>query len=229
MTASRSSKRRASSTKATPAKRAATSTKAAPAKRTSASKAIYFASPAAFGAWLATHHADHDELLVGFHKRDTGKPSMTWPESVDEALCFGWIDGKRQRVDADRYTIRFTPRRSSTNWSAINIRKATQLIADGRMRPAGLRAFEARSEERSRVDSDERAKAATLDPADEKRFRAIAAAWSYFTAQPPGYRRTAYHWVISAKRAETREGRLATLIADSATGQWIKPLRRPGT
>src|SRR5687768_5950723 len=111
----------------------------------SAQRATYFAGPAEFRAWLAKHHADRDVLLVGFHKRATGTPSMTWVESVEEALCFGWIDGKRQRVDDKRYTIRFTPRRSSANWSAINIAKAKELIADGRMQPAGLAAFEARS------------------------------------------------------------------------------------
>jgi uncharacterized protein YdeI (YjbR/CyaY-like superfamily) len=186
---------------------------------------IYFASAAEFRAWLAKHHAKSDELLVGFHKRATGAPSMTWPESVEEALCFGWIDGKRQRVDDDRYTIRFTPRRSSANWSAINIAKAKQLIADGRMQPAGRAAFEARSEEKSRVYSYERAKAATLSTADEKLFRANAKAWKYFEAQPPHYRRNTYHWVISAKREETRARRLQTLITDSAAGVWIAPLR----
>jgi uncharacterized protein YdeI (YjbR/CyaY-like superfamily) len=188
---------------------------------------IYFGDAAAFRTWLAAHHAKHDELLVGFHKRGTGRPSMTWPESVDEALCFGWIDGVRRRVDADRYTIRFTPRRPRSIWSAINIAKVTALIAAGKMRPAGLRAFEARDEARSRVYSFEREQAATLEAADERRFQANRAAWKFFSAQPPWYRRSAYHWVISAKRAETRASRLATLIADSAAGRAIKPLRRP--
>ena len=190
-----------------------------------ADHAIYFASPAEFRAWLAKHHATRDAQLVGFRTRASGEPSMTWVESVEEALCFGWIDGKRQNVDATRYTIRFTPRRSSANWSAINIAKAKQLIADGRMQPAGLAAFQARSEERSRVYSYERERAATLAPADEKRFRGNAAEWKFFIAQPPHYRRNTYHWVIRAKRAETRESRLTTLIADSAAGLWIKPLR----
>lgn len=194
-----------------------------------ATAAIYFVSPAEFRAWLAKHHVDHHVLLVGFHKRSTGRPSLTWQESVEEALCFGWIDGKRQSVDASRYTIRFTPRRSNANWSAINIRKATQLIANGKMQPAGLLAFEARCEERSRVYAHERAQAATLAPADENRFRENAVAWAFFSEQPPHYRRNTYHWVISAKRAETRESRLATLIADCARGLWITPLRRPGS
>ncbi|HEU0030744.1 MAG TPA: YdeI/OmpD-associated family protein [Kofleriaceae bacterium] len=190
---------------------------------------IYFERADAFGAWLAAHHGDRDELVVGFHKRGSGTPSMTWPESVEQALIYGWIDGVRRSIDANRYTIRFTPRRPRSIWSAKNIATATALVASGRMQPAGLRAFEARSANRSRVYSFERAQAATLAPADELRFQANAKAWSYFQDQPPWYRRTAFHWVISAKRAETRESRLATLIADSAAGRWIKPLRaRPG-
>ncbi|MEO8703603.1 MAG: YdeI/OmpD-associated family protein [Kofleriaceae bacterium] len=186
----------------------------------------YFATPEAFHAWLAEHHADRDELLVGFHKRDSGTPSMTWPESVDQALCFGWIDGVRRNVDAKRYSIRFTPRRATTNWSAINIAKAEQLVVAGKMAPAGLAAFEARSEARSRIYAYERAKAAALAPADERRFQANQRAWTFFSGQPPGYRRTATHWVISAKKAETRAARLAQLIADSAAGLRIKQLRR---
>ena len=189
--------------------------------------ARYFATAAAFGKWLATHHEEHDELLVGFHKRGSKKPSMTWPESVEQALCYGWIDGVRRRVDETRYTIRFTPRRPRSIWSAINITTATRLVAEGRMQPAGQRAFDARSEERSRVYSFEREEAATLDPADQRALEANAAAWRHFQTQPPWYRRTAYHWVVSAKRPATRQSRLATLIADSAAGKSIKPLRRP--
>ena len=188
----------------------------------------YFASPTQFRAWLEQNHGDHDELVVGFHKRSSTKPSMTWPESVAEALCFGWIDGVRRNVDATRYTIRFTPRRKTSIWSAKNIATAEQLIADGKMLPAGLAAFAARDEKRSRVYSFERAQAAELSPADEARFQASSRAWTYFQEQPPWYRRTAYHWVISAKREETREKRLATLIADSAARRPIKPLQRPG-
>jgi uncharacterized protein YdeI (YjbR/CyaY-like superfamily) len=188
--------------------------------------AVYFASPDEFRRWLAAHHADHDELLVGFHKRATTTPSMTWPESVEVALCFGWIDGIRRRVDDDRYTIRFTPRRPRSIWSAKNIATATALVEHGRMMPAGIRAFEARNEERSRVYSFERAQPAALEPGDEQRFQANASAWQYFTAQAPWYRRAAVHWVISAKRAETRASRLGTLIADSAAGRAIKLLQR---
>lgn len=186
----------------------------------------YFASPALFRAWLEDHHATAAELVVGFYKRGTNRPSMTWPESVSEALCFGWIDGVRHNVDARRYTIRFTPRRKGSIWSAKNITTAEQLIRDGRMMPAGAAAFAARDEKRSRVYSFEREKAAELSPADAARFQTNTRAWTYFQEQPPWYRRTSYHWVISAKRDETREKRLATLIADSAAKRWIKGLQR---
>ncbi len=188
--------------------------------------ATYFASPAAFRRWLAAHHAKRADLVVGFHKRATGRPTLTWSESVDEALCFGWIDGVRHRVDDDRYTIRFTPRRPASIWSAINIAKIAALTEAGKMRAAGQRAFAARRADRSAIYSFERAQAATLAPADQQRFEANRAAWAYFSAQAPWYRRTAYHWVISAKRDETRAKRLDMLIADSAAGRPIKPLRR---
>ncbi|HEV7559420.1 MAG TPA: YdeI/OmpD-associated family protein [Kofleriaceae bacterium] len=190
-------------------------------------KATYFESAAAFRAWLEANHASHREILVGFHKAGTGKPTLTWPESVDQALCFGWIDGRRQGVDAKRYTIRFTPRRARSIWSKINVAKVAALIEAKLMQPAGIRAFAARDDAKTGIYSFERDKAATLDPADEKRFRANTAAWAYFSSRPPSYRRAAYHWVISAKKAETRSSRLATLIADSAAGRHIKPLRRP--
>jgi uncharacterized protein YdeI (YjbR/CyaY-like superfamily) len=189
--------------------------------------ATYFASPAAFRAWLDEHHASKTECLVGFHKAGTGKPTLTWPESVDCALCYGWIDGKRKSVDGARYTIRFTPRKPGSIWSKINVAKVAALVEAGLMRPAGAKAFAARSDAKTGIYSFERAKAATLEPADEKRFRANKPAWAYFSARPPSYRRAAYHWVISAKKAETRASRLATLIADSAAGRHIKPLRRP--
>ncbi len=189
-------------------------------------KPIYFTSAAAFRAWLAAHHAAHDELVVGFYKRGAGKPTLTWPESVDQALCFGWIDGVRRRVDDARYTIRFTPRRAGSIWSKINVAKVGSLTDAGHMMPAGERAFAAREEAKTGVYSFERTRAATLAPADAKRFRAEPAAWKYFMKQPPSYRRAAYHWVISAKQEATRTRRLAQLIADSAAGQWVKPLRR---
>ena len=187
----------------------------------------YFATPAEFRAWLEEHHADADELLIGFHKKASGRPSITWPESVDEALCFGWIDGVRRGVDADSYSIRFTPRRKRSIWSTVNVKRARELIESGRMTPAGLAAFEARTEERSGVYSFERAEEPRLDGEREARFRANPGAWEWFHAQPPWYRRAALHWVLSAKREETRERRLATLIEDSAAGRTVKPLTRP--
>jgi uncharacterized protein YdeI (YjbR/CyaY-like superfamily) len=195
--------------------------------RSTSNDAIYFDSPAAFRRWLERHHASSTELLVGFHKRHTGHPTLTWPESVDEALCFGWIDGIRRSVDADRYTIRFTPRKASSNWSAVNIRRAEALIADGRMQPAGLRAFEARRADRSAVYSFEQSRQPDLSDAEKRRVRANRKAWTFFEAQPPGYRRTITHWVVSAKRDATRAKRLDTLISDSASGLRVGLLRRP--
>lgn len=192
----------------------------------STGKPIYFESPAAFRRWLEAHHDSAGELLVGYHKAHTGRPSLTWPESVDEALCVGWIDGIRRRVDDDRYTIRFTPRRRHSIWSLVNIRRVAALTAEGRMRPAGLRAFEARRDERSGVYSFERPAPAALGEADEQRFKTHRKAWAFFQSQPPGYRKTAMHWVTSAKKAETRDKRLATLIADSEAGLRIAQLRR---
>jgi len=175
----------------------------------------FFATPAHFRSWLEAHHATATELLVGFYKRGSGKASITWPESVDQALCFGWIDGVRKRVDDESYTIRFTPRKRGSIWSAVNIGRATELIEQGLMAPAGLRAFEARSEEKSRIYAYER-ETASFAPADEKRFRANRAAWKWFGEQPAGYRRVITYWVVSAKRLETRTRRLATLIDASA-------------
>jgi uncharacterized protein YdeI (YjbR/CyaY-like superfamily) len=188
--------------------------------------AIYFASAAEFGAWLEEHHADATEVLVGFWRVATDRPSLTWPESVDEALRFGWIDGVRLRVDAERYTIRFTPRKPGSNWSRINLAKVEALRAAGRMRPAGEAAWAARRTDREGVYSFERREAARLEAEQEAAFRADPQAWDWFQAQAPSYRRTAIHWVISAKRPETRAKRLATLIADSAAGRRIGPLRR---
>jgi uncharacterized protein YdeI (YjbR/CyaY-like superfamily) len=187
----------------------------------------FFATPAAFRAWLERHHADERELLVGFYKKGSGRPSLTWPESVDEALCFGWIDGVRRSIDADSYSIRFTPRQKRSIWSAVNIKRAEELIAEGRMTAAGRAALAARTEDRSRVYSHERRAAPELDPAQQARFEANAAAWEWFQGRPPSYRRQALHWVTSAKRPETRDRRLATLIADSAAGRTVKPLTRP--
>jgi uncharacterized protein YdeI (YjbR/CyaY-like superfamily) len=181
----------------------------------------FFQRPAAFRAWLERNHEKATELLVGFYKKDSGKPSITWPESVDEALSFGWIDGVRRRIDDVSYSIRFTPRRRGSIWSAINIARVEALKELGRMRPAGLAAFALRDEAKSRVYSFENAPR-ELPPADEKKFRANRKAWKFFNEQPPGYRRQMIFWITSAKREETRARRLAQLIDDSANGLRIR-------
>jgi uncharacterized protein YdeI (YjbR/CyaY-like superfamily) len=183
-------------------------------------ESLFFESPAAFRKWLEKNHASAMELLVGFHKKDSGKPSMTWPESVDQALCFGWIDGVRRRIDDVSYSIRFSPRKPVSNWSAINIARVAELTKLGLMRPAGLRAFEKRREDKSSIYAYENA-VRTLDPADEKKFRANRKAWQFFNAQAPSYRRVCVYWITSAKREETHARRLATLIDDSANGRKV--------
>ena len=184
----------------------------------------FFATPDDFRAWLQEHHETESELLVGFHKKGSGRPSITWPQSVDQALCFGWIDGVRRRIDDDSYSIRFTPRKARSTWSAFNVKRVGELTAEGLMRPAGLAAFERRSDDRTAIYSYEQRKTATLEPEQEQRFKANKKAWEWFQAQPPSYRRTATYWVISAKKAETRQRRLERLIADSAAGRTIPPL-----
>ena len=178
----------------------------------------FFRSPDLFRAWLHANHDGAAELVVGFYKKGSGKPSMTWPESVDEALCYGWIDGVRHSLGDDSYTIRFTPRKPTSIWSNVNIAKVGELLRLGRMMPAGLAAWTRRDPEKSGVYAFERAVAA-FDGAAEGRFRRHPAAWRFFQAQPAGYKRLATHYVVSAKRPETRERRLATLIECSALGQ----------
>ena len=180
----------------------------------------FFATPAAFRKWLAKNHSSASELLVGFYKKDSGKPSISWPESVDQALCFGWIDGVRRRIDDVSYSIRFTPRKKSSTWSAINIARVAELTKLGLMQPAGLSAFEYRREDKSAIYAYENA-VRTLDAADEKTFRKNKKAWEFFSAQPPGYRRQMTYWVTAAKKEETRARRLATLIDESANGRRI--------
>jgi uncharacterized protein YdeI (YjbR/CyaY-like superfamily) len=190
------------------------------------SRPRFFATPEAFRVWLEEHHESETELLVGFYKRDSGKPSITWPESVDEGLCFGWIDGVRKGIDEVSYTIRFTPRKARSNWSAINVKRIAELTALGRVRPAGLAAFEKRAAERTGIYSYENRKSAVLDKSAEQQFRRNKKAWAYFQAQAPSYRNLAIWWVVSAKKEETRRSRLATLISDSALGRKI-PSQRP--
>jgi uncharacterized protein YdeI (YjbR/CyaY-like superfamily) len=189
-------------------------------------KPVFFPTPSKFRVWLEKYHESRQELWVGFYKKSSGKPSLTWPESVDEALCFGWIDGLRKSVDDLSYTIRFTPRKPRSIWSAVNIRRAQELSATGGMSAAGLRAFAKRSDDRSAIYAYEQRKSAQLEAADERKFRANQPAWSFFLSQPPGYRKIATYWVTSAKKQETRARRLGLLIECSARGESIRPLKR---
>jgi len=188
----------------------------------------FFEDAASFRAWLEAHHETAPELLLAYRRRGSGMPSITWPESVDVALCFGWIDGVRRGVDETTYTIRFTPRRPTSIWSAVNVRRFAELESEGLVAEAGRQAFARRREDRTAVYSHEQAVPPVLDDAFEARFRAEAPeGWTWFQGQAPSYRRQAAHWVMSAKRPETRERRLAMLIADSAAGLRVGPLRRP--
>jgi uncharacterized protein YdeI (YjbR/CyaY-like superfamily) len=188
----------------------------------------YFRSAPEFRRWLQQHHASSPELLVGFHKIGSGTPSISWPESVDEALCFGWIDGVRRRIDATRYTIRFCPRRSGSIWSAVNIRRVHALTRAGRMAPAGERAFAARRTNRSGRYSYEQ-RPATLPAPYAGLLARNAAARRFFGQQIPSYRRAAIWWVLSAKRSETRARRAGTLVELSAAGQLIPQFIRSPT
>ena len=174
----------------------------------------FFATQLDFRGWLVKNHATATELLVGFYRVGCSKPSMTWPESVDQALCFGWIDGVRKRIDDDSYSIRFTPRKPTSIWSAINIKKAVELINTGEMQAAGLAAFEERNEKRSRIYAYEKAPA-ELSPEFERLFRKNKKAWEFFTTQAPSYRRVIIHHVMTAKREETRLSRLYQAIEAS--------------
>jgi uncharacterized protein YdeI (YjbR/CyaY-like superfamily) len=195
------------------------------------SEPIFFETPAQLRDWLDAHHQTADELIVGAWKKAAGKPTLTWPEIVEEALCVGWIDSIRRSVPGDGWTIRLTPRRKRSIWSAVNVAKVAELRADGRMRPAGEAAFEARLADRTAIYSFEQPHDPELAPAEEARFRANEAAWAWFSAKAPSFRKQALHWVISAKRPETRERRLATLVADSAAGRPIPQMivRKNGT
>ena len=198
-----------------------------PPKSLKAPPPKFFASPAEWRAWLETHHRDSQELWVGFYKRKSDRPSITWPESVDGALCFGWIDGVRKSIDPLSYKIRFTPRRPRSIWSAINIKRTKELSKQGLMHPAGLEAFEKRDDDRSAIYSYEQRKTAKLPSEFEKQFRAKTEAWAFFQSQPPWYRRTSTYWIISAKKEETRRKRLATLIDCSLRKRPIPSLTRP--
>jgi uncharacterized protein YdeI (YjbR/CyaY-like superfamily) len=178
-------------------------------------KPTFFATPSEFRGWLESHHDQFHELFVGFHKKSSGKPSITWPESVDAALCFGWIDGVRKSLGETSYMIRFTPRRPSSTWSAVNIKRAQQLRKLGLMHPAGLKAFAARSAKKSAIYSYEQRKSAQFTREQAKQFRANKAAWAFFQTQPPSYKQLTTYWVTTAKKQETRQKRLSELIAHS--------------
>ena len=181
----------------------------------------FFATPEDFRKWLKAHHGNTSELWVGFHKKDSGRPSITWPESVDEALCVGWIDGLRKTIDAESYKIRFTPRKKESNWSAVNIARVKELTKQGRMQAAGLKAFALRKAEKSGIYAYENRKTAVLDKADEKRFRSNRKAWEFFQRQPPSYRQNVIGALATAKKAETRQRKLEKLISESEAGRRI--------
>ena len=189
-------------------------------------QARFFAKPALFREWLRIHHAKRSELWVGLHKKESGKASMTWPEAVDAALCFGWIDGQRKTIDDSSYEIRFTPWRPGSVWSAKNVARAKILIQKRQMRAAGQKAFDSRDEDEAKTYSYEQGDAVALPKAYADRFRANAQAWTYFENQTPSYRKAAIWWLVSAKKDETKQRRLSQLIEYSANGRTIPPLTR---
>jgi uncharacterized protein YdeI (YjbR/CyaY-like superfamily) len=190
-------------------------------------KHVFFADPSEFHVWLEKNHDEASEIWVGFHKKSSGKRGITMPESVDEALCFGWIDSIRRSVSDTSYANRFTRRKTRSTWSAINIKRAKELIRLGRMQPAGLKAFEQRTDQRSAIYSYEQRRTATLSGSFGTQFRVNKKAWNFFQSQPPWYRRVSAFWVLSAKREETKLKRLARLIEDSDNQRTIPPLARP--
>jgi uncharacterized protein YdeI (YjbR/CyaY-like superfamily) len=189
---------------------------------------MFFASPERFRTWLEKHHRTKRELLVGFHKKDSGLPSISWPESVDEALCYGWIDGVRKSLNATSYTIRFSPRRPGSIWSAINVRRAKAMIKEGRMTPAGKAAFEKRKANKVGIYSYEQ-RPIELEPRYRDLLRRNAAAWKFYQSQPPSYHKAVTWWILSAAREETRAKRLQQLIGDSERGLRVAPLRPRST
>jgi len=181
---------------------------------------IFFKTPDEFRKWLEKHHETEKELLVGFYKVGTKKPSMIWSQAVDQALCFGWIDGVRRSIDDESYYNRFTPRKPTSNWSAINIKKVEELTKAGLMTPAGQKAFELRKEEKSGIYSHEN-EIATLDPAYEKQFKSNKKAWEFFNNQAPSYKKVMLHWIMSAKQEKTRLSRLEKTIRESESGKRV--------
>jgi len=189
-------------------------------------KPTFFRTPPEFRAWLEKRHREARELWVGFHKKSSGQASITWPEAVDEALCFGWIDGQRKGIDEVDHAIRFTPRKPGSIWSVANVKRVEELRAQRRMQPAGLEAFEARAKDRSGIYSYEQRKAAELDEVQLRKFCANRKAWEFFQAQPPSYQKAAVWWVITAKTEPTKLKRLGQLIDDSKHGRTVPPLTR---
>jgi uncharacterized protein YdeI (YjbR/CyaY-like superfamily) len=190
------------------------------------SRPVFFASVEEWRSWLEKHHDSETEIILGLVKVGSGLVGIGCREALDEALRCGWIDGVRRSIDDKRWTIRFTPRRKGSIWSQVNRKRVAELTREGRMAEAGLRVFNNR--DRSKQESYSYENQAAFDSAEEKRFRANKPAWEHFSAMPKSYRHPAIWWVVSAKRPETRELRLTTLIEDSAAGRKIKPLRRPG-
>jgi uncharacterized protein YdeI (YjbR/CyaY-like superfamily) len=176
--------------------------------------ATYFENPDEFRKWLKAHHNKEKELIVGFYKVGSGKPSITWSQSVDQALCFGWIDGIRKSIDKERYCIRFTPRRSSSIWSAINVKKVEELTKAGLMHPEGLKAYSFIADNKSKIYSHEKS-TVLLDDEYEKQFRNNEIAWNFFTKQAPSYKKVITHWIMSAKQEKTRQSRLEKTIIES--------------
>jgi uncharacterized protein YdeI (YjbR/CyaY-like superfamily) len=179
----------------------------------------FFDSAPAFRAWLEQNHETAAELYVGFHKKESGLGGLTKAEAIDEALCFGWIDGIIHRIDAQSYCHRFTPRRPGSNWSNVNLAHVRRLHSAGKMHPAGLAAHAARKADRTGLYSFENRKTAKLPPAMQRQFKSAKKAWAFFSIQAPSYQRISAHWVITAKQAATREARLAKLIKASAAGR----------
>lgn len=188
----------------------------------------FFKTPDALREWLLKHHAAATELYVGFYKKGAAQQGISYQQALDEALCFGWIDAVRKSIDATAWMIRFTPRKPSSIWSQVNLKRAAELERAGKMHPAGLAAFHGHDTRRTKKYSFENPPQ-ELDAAMQAKFRADRKAWAWFTGQPPSYRRAAIWWVVSAKQEGTRAKRLETLIADSHAGARVKPLRRTGS
>jgi uncharacterized protein YdeI (YjbR/CyaY-like superfamily) len=187
---------------------------------------VFFATPDELRAWFVEHHESAPELLLGYYRKAAGRTGIKHSEAVEQALCFGWIDSVGRRIDEERYQVRFTPRRRGSVWSAVNVATVADLTARGLMYPAGLRAFEERRPDRVATYSYEQPEGVELDEEQTARLKATPDAWEWYARQASSYRKAAAHWVTSAKRPETRERRLAQLIADSAAGRPVPPLTR---